>query len=135
MCRLRTFEEAIKKERIDIKQIRALAFEGIPEKKSLRPCYWKVHPLIPLPRSAEHPTLHPPLKTALRVAGCCGRLLTPPPQILLNYLPFDQKGWPTYLEKQRRMYRDWVKELVVDPHSKRVRNRLCPLRCAAVSYD
>lgn len=44
-----------------------------------------------------------------------------PRQILLNYLPFDQKSWPGYLEKQRSMYRDWVKELVVDPHAKRVR--------------
>lgn len=49
-----------------------------------------------------------------------------PPQILLNYLPFDQKSWPGYLEKQRSMYRDWVKELVVDPHAKRVRALMRP---------
>jgi len=44
-----------------------------------------------------------------------------PIQLLLNHLPLDRTTWPSYLEKQRAMYRGWVTELVVDPHSKNVR--------------
>lgn len=90
---MKIFQDALKKDKLELRQLRSLAFEGIPEVEHLRPTYWK--------------------------ASLNGKLnLLSKEQILLNYLPLDRTSWPTYLQKQRKMYDDWVKELVIDPHEK-----------------
>jgi len=37
-------------------------------------------------------------------------------KVLLNYLPLKHAHWAEELEKRRQIYRQWKKELVVDPH-------------------
>ncbi|PRP89079.1 hypothetical protein PROFUN_01799 [Planoprotostelium fungivorum] len=39
-------------------------------------------------------------------------------KILLGYLPTDKSAWSSFLVRNRKLYDDWVVELVVDPHEK-----------------
>lgn len=50
-------------------------------------------------------------------------------KILLHYLPTNKMLWDDSLSKSRKLYQDWVKELVIDPHSSGVVNLLllCPI--------
>lgn len=41
-------------------------------------------------------------------------------QILLFYLPPDKTMWPTVLAKSRKLYQEWLQELLIDPHKAQV---------------
>lgn len=38
-------------------------------------------------------------------------------KIMLHYLPTNKELWDASLVKSRKLYQDWVKELVIDPHA------------------
>lgn len=37
-------------------------------------------------------------------------------QVLLGYLPLDPTKWDESLAERRKIYQQWIKDLIVDPH-------------------
>ena len=89
-CRVQIFQAALEIDPVDLKVIRRLAFQGLPDEPGLRGMYWK---------------------------------------LLLNFLPRQKSLWEEETNKQRRIYHEWVQELILDPHAKYVRapSLLCSL--------
>eukprot|EP00026_Physarum_polycephalum_P003927 Phypoly_transcript_03944.p1 GENE.Phypoly_transcript_03944~~Phypoly_transcript_03944.p1 ORF type:complete len:611 (+),score=126.96 Phypoly_transcript_03944:52-1833(+) len=43
-------------------------------------------------------------------------------KVLLHYLPANKSLWEASLARDRKLYKDWVTELVIDPHAKNEQN-------------
>ncbi len=128
--RLRRFEQELAASPISMKQLRRLAFHGIPEKEGLRATTWKVQAVVPLLHCCstlfqerwsgrKNIILHPCQESvhALHCRLCIRGMMARCPclQILLNYLPPDRRQWKGLLEQKRAAYQQFKQELIIDP--------------------
>uniref|UniRef100_A0A669EAU1 TBC1 domain family member 13 n=1 Tax=Oreochromis niloticus TaxID=8128 RepID=A0A669EAU1_ORENI len=74
--KIQEFKVALAEEKINLKTLRELCFNGIPFEGGIRALCWK---------------------------------------ILLNYLPVDQTQWESFLKKQREVYSQFLKEMIIQP--------------------
>ncbi|XP_022908310.1 TBC1 domain family member 13 [Onthophagus taurus] len=75
-ARLKEFDDCLQGDVIDLKTLKKLCFNGIPDTAGFRPLCWK---------------------------------------LLLGYLPPERESWKDTLEKNRRLYKNFIDDLVVLP--------------------
>ncbi|XP_055349235.1 TBC1 domain family member 13-like [Paramacrobiotus metropolitanus] len=74
--RTEDLERILADERINMDELRAACFQGVPDESGLRPKCWKV---------------------------------------MLNYLPPKRADWESTLNRQRKLYMQWVQEMIIYP--------------------
>ncbi len=85
--RLRIFDGALAKQKIDLGELQRLSRTGIPEGNGRRAEIWR---------------------------------------ILLNYLPLDRSSWEEYLGKQRKIYNQFLDEMILVSQSEQASSEAVP---------
>ncbi|CAH0391162.1 unnamed protein product [Bemisia tabaci] len=75
-ARLQEFKELLDAPKIDLKRLKALSFNGVPDEHGHRALCWR---------------------------------------LLLNYLPPERAQWDSILERKRKLYQQFIEEMIVSP--------------------
>jgi hypothetical protein len=92
------FRKQLAADKIALSELRALAYDGIPEEKGLRALVWKASASLPAGRGRSSSGHN------LRECALIAALPTCPLQLLLGYLPLERSQWPKFLQRKRAEY-------------------------------
>ncbi|MCI4387040.1 hypothetical protein PGIGA_G00069420 [Pangasianodon gigas] len=133
--RIQEFKTVLSEEKIDLKALQELCFGGIPFEGGIRSLCWKILlNFLPLDqtlwdsflkkqRIQEFKTVLSEEKIDLKaLQELCfggipfeGGIRSLCWKILLNFLPLDQTLWDSFLKKQREVYSQFLKEMIIQP--------------------